>query len=388
MKPICIIISLLLLAPLASGFGDLNQYAFSEHDSQASAPVLVEWFHGEGDEEYVSTLEEMDSSGEITLIHWRTGAEEEGSDWPDDDANSRAMFHEIEQFPAMTVDGFVVDMGENMSNFDDIVQQMRVNDNQISVDYSIELIGSNKVELISIIAEWENPQALKEVTQIHVFIIETKSTDSKGRTVQNLLRDWAPSPAFDLSNNASNRWNSTISRDHLEGAGIELNDASHASDYQLVLVIIGSFENDTENYVLSLQQSALPTSWQNTQAGDALFPGLLLVGLLFCLGFIILAEHKREIGLPKLEGSWKNEIGSIGYRLTAGYALEVGDMMLDDGWRSNSRIKKQRIKANEIIEGSIKVRGEGDFHMRLTVTVDDLGDWVLDLNLPSQELND
>ena len=63
-------------------------------------------------------------------------------------------------------------------------------------------------------------------------------------------------------------------------------------------------------------------------------------------------------------------------------------MNLDDGWRSNSRIKKQRIKANEIVEGSIKVRGEGDFHMRLTVTVDDLGDWVLDLNLPSQELND
>jgi len=99
-----------------------------------------------------------------------------------------------------------------------------------------------------------------------------------------------------------------------------------------------------------------------------------------------MAERKRELGLPKLEGVWKDEEGVLEYRLVAGYSLEIGNMTLDEGCRSNSRIKKGRVKANEIQEGLLKVRGEGAFHMRLAVTVDELGEWILDLNLPEQKL--
>lgn len=380
MRWFSIVIAILFLSPIVMAKGDLKQYSYSEYDSQKHAPILVEWFHGEGDEEYVSTLEEMHSAGEITLIHWRTGAEEEGGGWPDDDADSRAMFHEIENFPAMTIDGYVASI-EEIDSID-----TNEHENEVSIDYSIELVGSSKVELISIIAEWENPQAMKNVTQLHVFIVESESTDSKGRSAQNLLRDWAPSTAFNVSSGATNKWNTTITRDHLEGAGIELGDASHASEYELILVMIGGFENDTNNRVLSLQQTSLPTSWHNTDASGALIPGLILGGMIFCIGFIVMAERKREIGLPKLEGVWKDEEGELEYRLVAGYSLEIGKMTLDEGWRSNSRIKKGRVKANEIQEGLLKVRGEGAFHMRLAVTVDELGEWILDLNLPEQKL--
>ena len=379
MRWFSIVVAILFLSPIAMAEGDLTQYSYSEYDSQKDSPILVEWFHGEGDEEYVSSLEEMYSAGEITLIHWRTGANEEGGGWPDDDANSRAMFHGIENFPAMAVDGYVVSIEE----IDSINTNVR--DNEILIDYSIELIGSSEVELISIIAEWKNPQAMKEVSQLHVFLIESKSIDSKGRNALNLLRDWSPSTSFNFSAGAENKWNTTITRDHLEGAGIELDDASHASDYELILVMIGGFENDTSNRVLSIQQTSLPTSWHNTDASGALIPGLILSGLIFCIGFIVMAERKREVGLPKLEGSWKEE-GVLEYRLVAGYSLEIGNMTLDGGWRSNSRIKKGRVKANEIHEGTLKVRGEGAFHMRLAVTVDELGEWILDLNLPKQKL--
>ena len=380
MRWFSIVVAILFLSPIAMAEGDLTQYSYSEYDSQKEGPILVEWFHGEGDEESVSILEKMYSAGEITLIHWRTGADEEGGGWPDDDANSRAMFHGIENFPAMAVDGYVVSIEE----IDSINTNAR--DNEMSIDYSVELIGSSEVELISIIAEWKTPQAMKEVSQLHFFIIESESKDSKGHNVLNLLRDWAPSTAFNFSAGAANKWNTTITRDHLEGAGIELGDASHASDYELILVMIGGFENDTNNRVLSIQQTSLPTSWHNTDASGALIPGLILGGLIFCIGFIVMAERKREVGLPKLEGSWKEEEGVLEYRLVAGYSLEIGDMTLDEGWRSNSRIKKGRVKANEIYEGTLKVRGEGGFHMRLAVTVDELGEWILDLNLPKQKL--
>ena len=145
MRWFSIAVAILFLSPIAMAEGDLTQYSYSEYDSQKDSPILVEWFHGEGDEEYVSSLEKMYSAGEITLIHWRTGANEEGGGWPDDDANSRAMFHGIENFPAMAVDGYVVSI-EEIDNIN-----TKVRDNEISIDYSIELVGSSEVELISII---------------------------------------------------------------------------------------------------------------------------------------------------------------------------------------------------------------------------------------------
>ena len=37
-----------------------------------------------------------------------------------------------------------------------------------------------------------------------------------------------------------------------------------------------------------------------------LTPAILLI-LIVCIGFIIMAERKREIYLPRLEGSWSKE---------------------------------------------------------------------------------
>ena len=61
---------------------------------------------------------------------------------------------------------------------------------------------------------------------------------------------------------------------------------------------------------------------------------------------------------------------------------------MKDGWRANGRIKKQTISANTTHEGKLRVTGSGDFSMNLAVKVDQLGDWVLDLNLPEKRSND
>ena len=79
----------------------------------------------------------------------------------------------------------------------------------------MQLIGSSEVELINITATWTNPQTLNAATQLHVFIIETEAVDSMGREVRNLVRDWAPSSVMYLSNNSTNKWNSTISANPL-----------------------------------------------------------------------------------------------------------------------------------------------------------------------------
>ena len=92
MRYFALVIAILLL-PIGGAISDLTIYSEASYDSKEMAPVLVEWFHGSNDDEDLENLVKMDRSGDITLLHWRTGAEEEGGGLPDDDANTRLTVH-------------------------------------------------------------------------------------------------------------------------------------------------------------------------------------------------------------------------------------------------------------------------------------------------------
>ena len=378
MRAFAILVALILI-PISSAISDLSVYSQAHYESQSEGPILVEWFHGNNGGEKVKELAQMDLDGEITLIHWRTGAEEEGGGLPDDDANARMMYHGFNQTPSVAIDGYP----ENISDIGPEIRQ-----NEVDIDWSIQLIGSSEVELLNITATWTNPKELNGATQLHVFIIETNAVDSKGREVPNLVRDWAPSSSFYFTNNTTNKWNETITKNHLDGAGIDLGDASFADKYEVLLVLVGGFEDDQSNRVLSIQRAKMPTYWQSADRGSILTPAILLFLLVTCIGFIVVAERKRENGLPRLEGSWSSEENMIDYRLITGFSLDVGDLTMGEGWRANGRIKKQTIAANTTHEGTLRVSGSGNFSLQLAVKVDQLGDWILDLNLPDPQSND
>ncbi len=372
-------IVVLLMLPLASAISDLSIYSEAEFSSQDEAPILVEWFHGAGDESQVEELRELDRGGEITLLHWRTGADGEGGNLPSDDADARHMYHSFLTTPAVAVDGYP----ENISDIEPEIRQ-----NEVSIDWTIQLIGSSEVELLNITATWTNPKELNGATQMHIFIIETNAIDDMGREVPNLVRDWSPSSALNFAANGTNHWNETITRDHLVGAGIELDDASFADKYEVMLILIGGFEDEKTNRVLSIQREQMPTYWQSVDQGAILTPAILLLVLIVLIGFIVMAERKREIGLPRLEGSWSKEENVIEYRIITGYQVEIGDLTMGDGWRANGRIKKQTIAAYTTHNGTLRVTGSGSLSLKLAVKVEELGDWILDLNLPNPRSND
>ena len=390
MRIFAIFVALMIL-PLTAALSDLTIYAEGHYENQEDAPILVEWFHGEDDEDQLESLVEMDRDGEITLLHWRNGAEEEGGGLPGVEADARMMSHTNishtnneslwNQTPAVAIDGFageISDIGP------------RVNVNEIEIDWNVQLIGSTEVELLNITATWTNPKTLNDFTQMHVFIIETEAVDSKGRVVHNLVRDWATQPRyFPLENNTTIEWNQTITKEHLEGAGIDLDDASEANRYEIMLVLVGGFENDTsDNRVLSIQRAKMPTYWQSVDKGASLTPALILGFLIICIGFVVASERRRELGLPRLEGSWTSDSGVVEYRIITGYSVDIGDLEMDEGWKANGRIKKQNIAANSIHNGTLRVSGSGNLSLRLFVKVDQLGDWILDLNLPEPKTND
>ena len=369
----------LLMLPIASAISDLSIYSEAKFSSQDEAPILVEWFHGAGDESQVEDLRDMDRDGEITLLHWRTGADNEGGNLPSDDADARHMYHSFVTTPAVAIDGYP----ENISDIEPEIRQ-----NEVSIDWTIQLIGSSEVELLNITATWTNPKELNGATQMHIFIIETNAIDDMGREVPNLVRDWSPSSSLNFAANGTNNWNETITRDHLVGAGIELDDASFADKYEVMLILIGGFEDEKTNRVLSIQREQMPTYWQSVDQGAILTPAILLLVLIVLIGFIVMAERKREIGLPRLEGSWSKEENVIEYRIFTGYQVEIGDLTMGDGWRANGRIKKQTIAAFTTHTGTLRVTGSGSLSLKLAVKVEELGDWILDLNLPNPRSND
>ena len=55
---------------------------------------------------------------------------------------------------------------------------------------------------------------------------------------------------------------------------------------------------------------------------------------------------------------------------------------MGDGWRASGKIRRERLQGNQTHEGTLKVSGTGELSLRLSVKVDELGDWILDLNLP------
>ena len=370
---------LLLMLPTASAISDLSIYSEAKFSSQDEAPVLIEWFHGAGDESQVEDLKEMDGNDEITLLHWRTGAANDGGNLPSDDADARHMYHSFVTTPAVAVNGYP----ENITDIEPEIRQ-----NEISIDWTIQLIGSSEVELLNITATWTNPKELNGATQMHIFIVETNAIDDRGREVPNLVRDWSPSSSLNFAANGTNYWNETITRDHLVGAGIDLGDASFADKYEVMLILIGGFEDDNTNRVLSIQREQMPTYWQSVDQGAIITPALLLLVLIVLIGFIVMAERKREIGLPRLEGSWSKEENVIEYRIIAGFQVEIGELTMGDGWRANGRIKKQTIAANTTHNGTLRVTGNGNLSLKLAVKVEELGDWILDLNLPNPRSND
>ena len=240
-----------------------------------------------------------------------------------------------------------------------LISSQKIRQNEVSIDWTIQLIGSSEVELLNITATWTNPKELNGATQMHIFIIETNAIDDMGREVPNLVRDWSPSSSLNFAANGTNHWNETITRDHLVGAGIELDDASFADKYEVMLILIGGFEDEKTNRVLSIQRANAnllairrPRSNTNSCHSFACFDCII--------GFIVMAERKREIGLPRLEGSWSKEENVIEYRIITGYQVEIGDLTMGDGWRANGRIKKQTIAAYTTHTGTLRVTGKGN----------------------------
>ena len=378
MRLFATLLAFLIILPLATAEIVQIHASKSQHSEDTSAP-LVEWFHGPDDSEIVERLEEMDDAGEINLIHWRTGAEIEGGGWPGDEANTRVIAYGIENGTGIAINGKYIDSEDPLGE----IANTSLTPQKIKMEISIQIRGDVKPESIVISSDFSSDYNLSSHTQIHVFLLESNARDEFGRTAHNILRDWAPNSEFSGDAGVKNNWSIELTSEHLEGAGIDLEDTAFTNRYEVMVVMTGGINGEQNTTTLAFTRTALPTHWQSEPVASLLAPAIVLTVIITGIVFVILSEREREKGLPTLEGRWLVKGEKVEYTLTAGNIdVEIGDIKFTGGWKSNGKIKENKMMPNSVINGTLKVHGSGDFSLHLPISTEYLGEWMLDLRLP------
>ncbi len=378
MKFIAALFAFLIILPLAAA-EVVHIHASKSYQSEATSAPIVEWFHGPNDDDIVNELEAMDMAGEINLIHWRNGAEIEGGGWPGDEANTRGFGYGIENGTGIAINGEYIDsedpLGE-IANTSWVVAK-------IEMEISIQIRGDLIPESIVISSDFSSDYNLSSHTQIHVFILESNARDDYGRTARNILRDWAPNSEFSGDIGVENNWSIELTSEHLEGAGIDLEDTAFTDRYEVMVMMTGGVNGDQNTTTLSFTRTSLPTHWQSEPIASLLAPVIISTVIITGIVFVILSEREREKGLPTLEGRWLVKGEKIEYTLTSGNIdVEIGNIKFTGGWKSSGKIKDSKMMANRVINGTLKVHGSGDFSLHLPISTEYLGEWMLDLRLP------
>jgi hypothetical protein len=378
MRLIASLFALLLLLPLVTA-EVVQIHASKSHQSSITSAPLVEWFHGPDDDEIVEELEEMDLAGKINLVHWRTGAGLEGGGWPGDEANTRVISYGIENGTGIAINGVYIDSRNPLAAIDNATWSQQ----KIEMGIGIEIRGDFSPESIVISSDFSSDYNLSSHTQLHVFMLESNARDNHGRTVHNLLRDWAPNSEFSGDIGVKNNWSIELTSEHLEGAGIDLEDTAFTDRYEIMVVMTGGIDGDENTTILSFTRTSLPTHWQSEPITSLLAPVIISSVIITGIVFVILSEREREKGLPTLEGRWAVKGERVEYTLTAGNVdVEIGDVKFTGGWKSSGKIKENKLVANSTVNGMLKVHGSGEFNLHLPISTEYLGEWMLDLRLP------
>ena len=378
MRVIAALFAILVILPLATAEVVQIHASKSQHSEATSAP-LVEWFHGPGDADIVKELEEMDLAGEINLVHWRTGAGLEGGGWPGDEANTRVIGYGIENGTGIAINGEYIDTEYPLAAIRNASSSLQ----KVEMEISIEIRGDVNPESIHISSNFSSDYNLSIHTQIHVFILESNARDDYGRTAHNILRDWAPNSEFSGDIGVENNWSIELTAEHLEGAGIDLEDTAFTNRYEMMVVMTGGIDGDGNTTTLSFTRTSLPTHWQSEKINSLLAPMIISSVIITGIVFVILGEREREKGLPTLEGRWLVKGEKVQYTLTAGNIdVEIGDVKFTGGWKSSGKIKGDKMMPNSVLSGTLKVHGSGEFNLHLPISTEYLGEWMLDLRLP------
>jgi len=368
--PLAVLLLLTLLAPLAGA-------SEAPLQDNLDAP-LVEWFHGEGEHDALEALEERSSAGEVRLLHWRLNADQEGSDFPNDDARLRADALGIVDGPAVAVNGHVLPDLEQ-ATLDSALNEAEYR-RVLAFEGTLSMVEADGEAAILIRGTVRPLENLSEHVIVLVTLTEDGAVDRHGRTATHLVRDMRPEVAFarDVGNGSDVLW--TMTPDHLEAAGVDL--SAQSLGYRLSMIVV------EHGIVLQSHTQPLPSPSSSMDRGTALAVLPLAFVVLVVLALVLRGEMKTDQALPSIGAvPWSGE-GKVRIIVQAGTSpCTVTGVEAEPPWKVAGKSMHREVEAGgvDVIEVRPSRGGKEALRLRLSIEVEEEGSWVQNLDVERED---
>ena len=360
----------------------------SVNSENVDSRPLVEFFFAKGYENVTEMLEGMD--GIVNTIHWRIDAEQEGLDWPNDDANIRAGQLGVFEFPAIVINGELY-TGEYSE--DSIKSYIESLDSAQKIPSAIEVEGVVQIAqqsdgLFRVIMELNmSPNNdLPLGTTANLILTENYAIDDFGRSADNLVREWKPETGFALQQNNTTDVYWTLTDIHLEAAGVNFNEKSRG--WQIQIVYFNEFATD-ETSILSVHRIELNPPQNQIELSDFMIFIPILIAMSLVIIVILRSINNVDESLPEISASWKDSDSSrlIIKIIAKTKTIQLNKVNAELPWKIQGKVKEISIEKDSETSFAIKFAKQLDQNVviKISLEIEDLGDWTQTIEMPTKQ---
>ena len=387
MKKIVLLLVIVILIIPSISAEDESYTAHAKIDIPGAEPVstiLEECFV-----EMDTSDSDCDQSEDMVSLSWWLWSDETNSNWPDDDAKSRANSYKLNQDEKLNSVSY---FNQYSTEIEAQNNSSKINDLMPIIDLAGEVIvaeGETDIWYIRMPIEMTPLVNLTDDTLLYIFLSQKNAVDHHNRVISNLIYDMKPEVGFGIKadNTTSVEW--IISSEHLEAAGVDLKQDPYG--WQLTMAFFGAIESDNSTeQLLSLHHFDLPAKSQNVDSSSFYIPILISVLLAIICYALISQSFRTEKGMPKISSEWKDsttleiEIQSFSQR------IEVKSFKVDSPWKMKNNPKSRFIETEQIvnIELRFKQYEPTGCQIGIQLEVEELGAWTQYLMMDSSKISE
>ncbi|MBI20513.1 MAG: hypothetical protein CMB73_08080 [Euryarchaeota archaeon] len=360
----------------------------SVNSENVDSRPLVEFFFAKGYENVTEMLEGMD--GIVNTIHWRIDAEQEGLDWPNDDANIRAGQLGVYEYPAIVINGELY-IGEYSE--DSIKSHIESLDSAQKIPSAVEVEGVVQIAqqsdgLFRVIMDLNmSPNNdLPIGTTANLILTENYAIDDFGRSADNLVREWKPETGFALQQNNTTDVYWTLTDIHLEAAGVNFNEKSRG--WQIQIVFFNEFATQ-ETSILSVHRIELNPTQNQIELNDFMIFIPILIAMILVIIVILRSINNVDESLPEISASWKDSDSSrlIIKIIAKTKTIQLNKVSAEPPWKIQGKVKEIIIEKDSETSFSIKFAKQLDQNVviKIGLEIEDLGEWTQTIEMPTKQ---
>ena len=327
---------------------------------------------------------EMDTSDnncaqdeEAITLSWWSWSDQTNSNWPDDDAKSRANIYDLElneSFESISYSNQHLIESDASNNSSKIIDSMPI------IDLTGEVIiaeGDTETWYIRMPIKMTPLVNLTDDTLLYIFLSQRNAIDHHGRDANNLIYDMKPEVGFGIKAENTTEVDWIISSEHLEAAGVDLKQDPYG--WQLTMAFFGAIESDNgTEQLLSLHHFDLPIKSQNVDSSSFYIPALISVLLIIICYALVSQSFRTEKGMPRISSVWKNDTTLIIEVQSFSQRMEIKSIKVDAPWKMKNNPKSRFIEPEQNVKIEIRFKQiePAGCQIGIQLEVEELGAWT------------